>query len=102
MKKVLITGVTGMAGSHLADFVLNQVPDSQVFGVKRWRSPMKNIEHLTDKITLIDCDLTDAHACLKLIESVKPDYIFHIAAQSFVPDSWTSPGATITATTGAQ
>jgi GDP-4-dehydro-6-deoxy-D-mannose reductase len=102
MKKVLITGVTGMAGSHLAEFVLNQVPDSQVYGVKRWRSPMKNVEHLTDKITLVDCDLTDAHACLKLIESIKPDYIFHLAAQSFVPDSWNSPHATISDNIGMQ
>jgi GDP-4-dehydro-6-deoxy-D-mannose reductase len=96
MKKVLITGITGMAGSHLAEYILKHVPNTQVFGTKRWRSPRVNVAHLEDKIALIDCDLTDAHACLKLIEDIKPDYVFHLAAQSFVPESWNSPQATIT------
>jgi GDP-4-dehydro-6-deoxy-D-mannose reductase len=95
MKKVLITGITGMAGSHLADYVLAHVKDAQVFGTKRWRSPMANVEHLNGQITLIDCDLTDSHGVQTMIESVKPDYIFHLAAQSFVPDSWANPQATL-------
>lgn len=94
--RILITGITGMAGSHLADYVLAKVPNCTVFGTKRWRSSLANIEHLQDKITLLDCDLTDASACQHLLSTVKPDYVFHLAAQSFVPDSWTSPHATLT------
>jgi len=93
--KVLITGITGMAGSHMADYLLEHVSDAEVFGTKRWRSQVQNINHLTDKVQFFDCDLTDASACHDLMASIKPDYVFHLAAQSFVPDSWKSPHATI-------
>ncbi len=94
--KVLITGITGMAGSHLADYLLAEVPNAQIYGTKRWRSQMKNVEHLTDKVALVDCDLTDGTACHELISKIRPDFVFHLAAQSFVPDSWKNPHATIT------
>jgi len=93
--KVLITGITGMAGSHLAELFLNEEPGCQVFGIKRWRSALDNIAHFQGRISLIDCNLTDATASLKLIETVRPDYIFHLAAQSFVPDSWRAPHVTL-------
>jgi GDP-4-dehydro-6-deoxy-D-mannose reductase len=93
---VLITGITGMAGSHLADYLLKEEPSVKVFGTKRWRSQMNNVEHLAGRVAMVDCDLTDATACMELIEKVKPDYVFHLAAQSFVPDSWKNPHATIT------
>lgn len=96
MKKALITGITGMAGSHLADFLLAERPEVAVYGTKRWRSRMDNIAHAADRINLIDCDLTDPFAVTKMIGEVRPDYIFHLAAQSFVPESWTGPHATIT------
>lgn len=96
MKRALITGITGMAGSHLADFLLEEHPEVGVFGTKRWRSRMDNIAHAADRINLIDCDLTDPFAVTKMIGEVHPDYIFHLAAQSFVPESWTGPHATIT------
>ena len=54
--KILITGVTGFAGSHLADFALAR-GDVEVFGTARWRSPNQNIEHIADKITVVDADL---------------------------------------------
>lgn len=102
MTNVLITGVTGMAGSHLAEYVLANVPNAKVYGIKRWRSPMSNVEHLVDQVNLIDCELTDPFAVSNMIESVRPDYIFHLAAQSFVPESWSSPLATITNNTAMQ
>jgi len=93
--KVLITGITGMAGSHMADYLLEHVKDAEVFGTKRWRSQTQNVDHLFGKVQFADCDLTDASACHELLAKLKPDYIFHLAAQSFVPDSWKSPHATI-------
>lgn len=95
MKKALITGITGMSGSHLADYLLS-LKDIEVHGTKRWRSRTENIDHIEDQITLHDCDLTDFKNTYDVIKEVKPDYIFHLAAQSFVPTSWVSPGATIT------
>lgn len=94
-KTILITGITGMAGSHLADVLLKEAPDYQIVGTKRWRTNLDNIGHILDKVSLIDCNLNDSTACLQLIEHVKPTYVFHLAAQSFVPDSWTSPNSTI-------
>jgi GDP-4-dehydro-6-deoxy-D-mannose reductase len=93
--KVLITGITGMAGSHMADYLLEHVRDAEIFGTKRWRSQTQNIDHLNGKVQFADCDLTDASACHELLAKIKPEYIFHLAAQSFVPDSWKSPHATI-------
>jgi GDP-4-dehydro-6-deoxy-D-mannose reductase len=94
-KRVLITGITGMAGSHLADLLLAEAPEYEIFGTKRWRSSLSNVDHLQDKVKFIDCNLTDSTACLKLIETTRPDYVFHLAAQSFVPHSWQNPNATL-------
>ncbi|MBX9879523.1 MAG: GDP-mannose 4,6-dehydratase [Candidatus Obscuribacterales bacterium] len=94
-KRVLITGITGMAGSHLADLLLAEAPDYEIFGTKRWRSSLTNVAHLDGKVKFIDCNLTDSTACLKLIETTRPDYVFHLAAQSFVPHSWQNPNATL-------
>lgn len=85
-----------MAGSHLADFILSEDNTCQVFGTKRWRSSLSNVKHLISKVELIDCNLTDATAVRQTIEHLKPDYIFHLAAQSYVPESWRSPAATLT------
>ncbi len=95
MTRVLITGITGMVGSHLAEFLLKDQPGVEIFGVKRWRSSLANINQIKDQITLIDCDLTDASGTLSLVEAVKPDYVFHLAAQSYVPDSWKNPNNTL-------
>jgi GDP-4-dehydro-6-deoxy-D-mannose reductase len=93
--RVLITGVTGFVGSHLADYLVAR-GDVEVFGVHRWRSRMDNIEHLRDRITLVEGDLRDAGGVRRILEAVRPDRIFHLAAQSYVPASWTSPSETIT------
>lgn len=92
--RVLITGITGFAGSHLADYILDNHPDVKVFGLIRWRSRMENILHIQDRIRLIEADLKDLVSLKKGFAEVKPDRIFHLAAQSFVPTSWTCPAET--------
>ncbi len=67
----------------------------EVFGIKRWRSPLENIAHIQDKITLLDSDLTDLSSVISVLRQVNPDRIYHLAAQSFVPFSYTNPRATI-------
>ncbi len=95
-KRVLITGTTGMVGSHLADFLLAEHPEVELVGTKRWRSNLSCAKHLERKMRFVDCDLTDAFSTLKLIREYRPDFIFHLAAQSYVLDSWTNPQSTIT------
>lgn len=92
--RVLITGITGFAGSHLADYILNNKPDVEVFGTVRWRSRMENIQHLQGKIELCEADLKDIVSLQSCLAHVKPDRIFHLAAQSFVPTSWKCPAET--------
>ena len=94
--KVLITGITGMVGSHLADYILNNHPDAEVSGVVRWRSPLDNIRQRLDDITLVQGELRDLSSMIQVINQVQPDRIFHLAAQSFVPISYESPGDTFT------
>ena len=86
--KVLITGITGFAGSHLAEYILEHHPGVEIYGIRRWRSRMENIEHLLDKINVIECNLVDLSSVKSLVADVRPDKIFHLAAQSFVPSSW--------------
>lgn len=93
--KVLITGITGFVGSHLADFLLEK-DNIEVYGIERWRSNCENIEHIKDKIRLIECDIRDSSSVKRVIEEVKPDHIFHLAAQSFVFTSWHAPAETLT------
>jgi GDP-4-dehydro-6-deoxy-D-mannose reductase len=93
--KALITGITGFAGSHLADYLLAEHPDVQVTGTYRWRSLRENIEHLADRVPMIECDIRDASATREVIASQRPDVIFHLAAQSFVPSSWKAPHETL-------
>lgn len=96
MKKALITGVTGMVGSHLADFLLANT-DWDIYGVCRWRSPLDNVEHLLDRANKKDrlffeyADLNDEMSLIRVIHEAKPDYIFHLAAQSYPLTSFTAP-----------
>ncbi|UCC39557.1 MAG: GDP-mannose 4,6-dehydratase [Candidatus Aminicenantes bacterium] len=92
--RVLITGITGFAGSHLADYILENHPDAKVYGVVRWRSRMENILHIQDKIEHFEADLKDIVSLKKCLEEIEPDLIFHLAAQSFVPASWKLPKET--------
>jgi len=92
-KKVLITGITGFAGSHLAELLLKK--GYKVFGICRPRSKTENIDHIKNKIHLEDDDILDSHSLYFIVNKIKPDYIFHLAAQSFVPTSWVSPANTL-------
>lgn len=94
--KVLITGITGFVGSHLADYCLALDEPIEVIGTYRWRSRRDNIEHLEGAIELHECDLRDASSVKSLLADTRPDRIFHLAAQSYVPSSWNSPGETLT------
>lgn len=92
--RVLITGITGFAGSHLADYILANRTDTKVYGLIRWRSRMENILHILDKIELHEADLKDIVSLKKCLAEIRPDLIFHLAAQSFVPFSWKCPTET--------
>ncbi len=94
MKKVLITGITGFAGSHLAEHLLD-TGGYDVFGLFRWRSRMENIEAFRNKVKLIEGDIRDAVSMWHLAEEIQPDWVFHLAAQSYVPMSWTAPVETL-------
>jgi GDP-4-dehydro-6-deoxy-D-mannose reductase len=93
--RALITGITGFAGSHLADYLLT-LRDVQVSGITRWRSRTENIEHLKGRISLLECDLRDAFSVRDVLRKTRPDRIYHLAAQSYVPMSWVAPSETLT------
>lgn len=94
--RVLITGITGFAGSHLADYILANHSDVEVFGTIRWRSRRENICHIEEKIVLFEADLKDIVSLEKCLAEIKPDRIFHLGAQSYVPFSWNCPVETFT------
>ena len=119
--KVLITGITGFAGSHLAEYCLTQ-EGVEVYGTCRWRSRLDNLQDLArqgklnnlveerietppalaslarpEAVNLLQCELTDAYSVRNLIASVQPERIFHLAAQSFVLTSWNAPAETFQA-----
>jgi GDPmannose 4,6-dehydratase len=95
-KRALITGITGMVGSHLADFLLEHT-DWEIDGLCRWRSPLDNISHLLpkvnakDRINLLYGDLRDYHSLHEAVRQSQPDYVFHLAAQSYPQTSFDSP-----------
>ena len=94
MKKALITGINGMDGSHLADFLLEK--KYQVFGLER-RSSVKNrtnTKHLEGKITFLTGDLTDQNSLMRALKQSDPDEVYNLAAQSFVGESWNTPEQT--------
>jgi len=93
--KALITGITGFVGSHLAEYITSAHSEVEVSGTKRWRSPKDNIRGILDKIHLHDCDLRDLSSLINVLNEVKPDLIFHLAAQSFVTTSFLAPVDTL-------
>lgn len=99
VKRVLITGITGMVGSHLADYLLEHT-DWNIYGMCRWRSPLDNVDHLLDRankkdrVEFIYGDLNDFASLLHVLEISKPDYVFHLAAQSYPRTSFDSPTET--------
>lgn len=93
--RVLITGITGMVGSHLADYILANHPDVEVHGLVRWRSPLDNIRGIRNNISLHYAELRDLNSLVTLIRKIKPDRIFHLAAQSYVTTSFDAPADTL-------
>ena len=93
--KVLITGITGMVGSHLAEYILAEHPGVEVHGLVRWRSPLDNISHLASRVQLHLGELRDLNSLVNLLKKIRPDRIFHLAAQSYVPSSFEAPADTL-------
>lgn len=96
MKKAFITGISGMVGSHLLDFLLKNT-DWEIYGLIRWRSALENITHHIDSINkknrihLLYGDLRDYHSLHIAIKESNPDYVFHLAAQSYPKTSFDAP-----------
>ena len=94
--KALITGITGMVGSHMADYLL-KCTEWDIYGVCRWRSPMDNVSHLfeyankNERIYFDYADLNDEISLIRVIKKIKPDYVFHLAAQSYPLTSFIAP-----------
>ena len=100
MINAFITGITGMVGSHLTDFLLENT-DWKIYGLARWNDSLENIEHLSDEINkkdrieLIYGDLNDLASLLVAVDKSKPNYVFHLAAQSYPQTSFDSPTETL-------
>jgi len=94
VKRALITGVTGQDGSYLAELLLEK--GYRVYGMVRRASTenFERIEHLRGRITIVQADLLDQLSLIGLMEEVEPDEVYNLAAQSFVPTSWTQPTLT--------
>jgi GDPmannose 4,6-dehydratase len=98
--RALITGITGMVGSHLADYLLAHT-DWEIVGLTRWRSPMDNVEHLFprinagDRVSLIQGDLADGQSMQRAVDIARPDFVFHLAAQSYPRVSFDAPVETL-------
>lgn len=93
--KVLITGITGMVGSHLAEYILANHPGIEVHGLMRWRSPLDNIRGVQSQINLLYAELRDLNSVVALLRKIRPEWIFHLAAQSYVTTSFDAPADTI-------
>jgi GDPmannose 4,6-dehydratase len=98
---VLITGVTGMVGSHLTDYLLKNT-SWKIYGLCRWRSPLDNVDHLLNvankknsRLNFINADLNDYSSLISCIEKSNPRYIFHLAAQSYPLTSFTEGNMTL-------
>lgn len=95
-KKALITGITGMVGSHLVEFLLDRT-DWEIVGLCRWRSPLDNLSNVAgrinagDRVSLLYGDLRDTLSIQAVVAKTKPDYVFHLAAQSFPRTSFDAP-----------
>lgn len=99
-QRALITGITGMVGSHLADYLLGHT-NWEIHGMARWRSPTDNVEHLVGRVNRGDGvffhygDLNDYASLIQVIRKVQPHYVFHLAAQSYPRTSFDAPEDTM-------
>lgn len=98
--KTFITGITGMVGSHLVDFLIENT-DWEIYGFLRWQDRLDNLEHYfnrinnKDRINLIYGDLNDLSSLQKAVKESNPDYVFHLAAQSYPRTSFDAPLETL-------
>ncbi len=92
-EKILITGISGSGGSYLAEHIVNHQPDVEVHGIARWHSTTSknNLSHISDKITVHECDLTDLSSVLRVLEKVQPDGIFNLASHANVRACFDTP-----------
>ena len=92
-EKILITGISGSGGSYLAEHIVNHQPDVEVHGIARWHSTTSknNLSHISDKITVHECDLTDLSSVLRVMEKVQPDGIFNLASHANVRACFDTP-----------
>lgn len=90
-KRALITGITGQDGSYLAEFLLDM--GYEVYGMVRRTSTVRyeRIQHIQDRIQLIPGDMSDHISLIRAIDEIRPDEVYNLAAQSFVPTSWNQP-----------
>src|SRR5262252_3898446 len=90
-RKALITGITGQDGSYLAEFLLKK--NYRIYGLIRRSSTInfERISHLQDQIELIPGDLLDQSSLISALRKTEPDEVYNLAAQSFVPTSWSQP-----------
>jgi len=95
INKILITGITGFVGSHLADYILENFPNIRLLGLARWWEPKENINHILDKINLSYGDLVDICSLETILKEHRPEVIFHLAAQSYVDFSFLAPITTL-------
>lgn len=89
--RVLITGITGFVGSHLTEYLAENRPDVEIFGVRRWRSQTADTEPVLRGARLIDGDLLDQPSMMRALQACRPAAIFHLAASSSVASSWNTP-----------
>jgi len=96
--KILITGITGFVGSNMADYLLENVEDVEIFATRRWRSKEDNIKHLfgDNRVIFEECDLLDRPSLSRIIKISKPDMVFHFASKSVPQDSFLSPTIPLT------
>jgi GDP-4-dehydro-6-deoxy-D-mannose reductase len=97
-KRVLITGVGGSGGSYLAEYILNDCPAVEVHGISRWHSTTAsaaNLRAIRDRVKVHEADLMDFGSVLTVLEEVKPDAIFHLAAHANVRNSFVIPNAVL-------
>lgn len=94
---VLITGITGSGGSYLAEYILENHPEAEIYGLHRWHSAgtLNNIASIKDKVTIIECDLLDLSSVIRAVDQIKPDRIFHLAAFANVRKCFDTPLAVI-------
>jgi GDP-4-dehydro-6-deoxy-D-mannose reductase len=93
--RALITGISGFVGLHLAEHLLADHPEVELFGLRRWRSEMPVVPALAPAVGIIEGDLLDAPSLVRVLQASRPDVIFHLAASSSVAGSWDTPAEMI-------